>query len=360
MIRPDLKAIPSYVAGARNDDALKLSSNEAAHPPLPEAAAAMAEAAAQANRYPDIAATALREDLAAHLGVEGAQVAVGTGSSALCQQLAEIAATPGDEILFPWRSFEAYPIFAQVVGATPVKVPLTADHRVDLDTMAAAITDKTRLIFVCNPNNPTGSIITKEEFDAFLAKVPENIIVALDEAYIEYNRNDAIPLATDYVHTHDNVIGLRTFSKAYGLAGIRLGYAFGNEEIIAALSKVAIPFSVNSVAQVGALASLASQKELRERTDETVEQRDRLVTHFADFGVPESQANHIWFAADSIAKLGSPQEVAEKLAQHDVLVRAFPEGVRVTVTTAEETETLLKAWDAAFGAAETPKAQARI
>ena len=244
----------------------------------------------------------------------------------------------------------AYPIFAQVVGATPVKVPLTADHRVDLDAMAAAITDKTRLIFVCNPNNPTGSIITKEEFDAFLAKVPEHIIVALDEAYIEYNRNDAIPLATDYVHTHDNVIGLRTFSKAYGLAGIRLGYAFGNEEIISALSKVAIPFSVNSVAQVGALASLASQKELRERTDETVEQRDRLVTHFADFGVPESQANHIWFAADSIAKLGSPQEVAEKLAGNEVLVRAFPEGVRVTVTTAEETETLLQAWDAAFGA----------
>ncbi len=112
MIRPDLKAIPAYVAGARNDDALKLSSNEAAHPPLPEAAAAMAEAVTKANRYPDFAATALREDLAAHLGVDGAQVAVGTGSSALCQQLVEIAATPGDEILFPWRSFEAYPIFA--------------------------------------------------------------------------------------------------------------------------------------------------------------------------------------------------------------------------------------------------------
>ena len=216
--------------------------------------------------------------------------------------------------------------------------------------MAAAITDKTRLIFVCNPNNPTGSIITKEEFDAFLAKVPKDVIVALDEAYIEYNRNEAVPLATDYVHTHDNVIGLRTFSKAYGLAGVRLGYAFGNAEIIEALSKVAIPFSVNSIAQAGAVASLAAQKELRERTDETVEQRDRLVEHFADFGVPESQANHIWFAADSIAKLGSPQDVAAKLAENDVLVRAFPEGVRISVTTAEETETLLKAWDAAFGA----------
>ena len=350
MIRSDLSSLPVYVPGKNSETALKLSSNEATQEPLPGALKAMEAAVAHVNRYPDMGAVEIRKALAEHLGVTPEQVTTGAGSSAICQELVEITSVPGDEVIFPWRSFEAYPIFAQVVGATPVKVPLTADHRVDLDAIAAAITEKTRLIFVCNPNNPTGSIITKEEFDAFLAKVPDNIIVALDEAYIEYNRNDAIPLATDYVHTHDNVIGLRTFSKAYGLAGIRLGYAFGNEEIIAALSKVAIPFSVNSVAQAGAQASLASQKELRERTDETVEQRDRLVQHFADYGVPESQANHIWFATENIAALGSPQEVAEKLAQHDVLVRAFPEGVRVTVTTAEETETLLKAWDAAFGA----------
>lgn len=350
MIRPDLSSLPVYVPGKNAEHALKLSSNEATQEPLPGALKAMETAVAHVNRYPDMGAVEIRKVLAENLGVSPEQVTTGAGSSAICQQLVQITSVPGDEIVFPWRSFEAYPIFAQVVGATPVKVPLTADHRVDLEAMAAAITDKTRLIFVCNPNNPTGSIITKEEFDAFLAKVPKDVIVALDEAYIEYNRNEAVPLATDYVHTHDNVIGLRTFSKAYGLAGIRLGYAFGNAEIIEALSKVAIPFSVNSVAQVGAAASLAAQKELRERTDETVKQRDHLVEHFADFGVPESQANHIWFAADSIAKLGSPQDVAAKLAENDVLVRAFPEGVRVTVTTAEETETLLKAWDAAFGA----------
>lgn len=352
MIREDLSSLPAYVPGKNAAHALKLSSNEATQEPLPGALKAMEAAAAHVNRYPDMGAVEIRKALAENLGVTPEQVTCGAGSSAICQQLVQITSMPGDEIVFPWRSFEAYPIFAQVVGATPVKVPLTADHRVDLEAMAAAITDKTRLIFVCNPNNPTGSIITKEEFDAFLAKVPKDIIVALDEAYIEYNRNDAVPLATDYVHTHDNVIGLRTFSKAYGLAGIRLGYAFGNAEIIEALSKVSIPFSVNSVAQAGAVASLAAQKELRERTDETVEQRDRLVKHFADFGVPESQANHIWFAADSIAKLGSPQDVAAKLAENDVLVRAFPEGVRISVTTAEETDILLKAWDAAFAAEE--------
>jgi len=219
MIRPDLKAIPAYVAGARNDDALKLSSNEAAHPPLPEAAAAMAEAVTKANRYPDIAATALREDLAAHLGVEYGQVAVGTGSSALCQQLVEIAATPGEEVLFPWRSFEAYPIFAQVVGAHPIPVPLGADQRVDLPAMAHKITDKTRLIFVCNPNNPSGTTVTKEEFAAFMDAVPADVLVALDEAYIEYNRATNIPLGTELVGTYPNLVCLRTFSKAYGLAG---------------------------------------------------------------------------------------------------------------------------------------------
>ncbi|MDO5032555.1 histidinol-phosphate transaminase [Corynebacterium sp.] len=348
MIRPDLSSLPAYVPGARNDHALKLSSNELSQGPLPAALKEIEAAAANANRYPDMGAVEIRQALAEHLGVAFEEVTVGTGSSAICQQLVQITCTPGDEVLFPWRSFEAYPIFAQVVGATPVPVPLNAEHRVDLKAMAAAITEKTKVIFVCNPNNPTGTTITTEEFDEFLAAVPEDVIVALDEAYIEYTRTDAVPLATDYVKSHRNVVGLRTFSKAYGLAGVRIGYAFGNQEIIEALSKVAIPFSVSTVAQVGAAASLAAQKELKERTDETVEQRDRLVEHFAEFGVPASQANHIWFPAENIASLGTPQEVGQKLAAEEVLVRVFPEGVRVTVTTAEETEVLLKAWEAAF------------
>ena len=349
MIRPDLKAIPAYVAGARNDDALKLSSNEAAHPPLPEAAAAMAEAVTKANRYPDIAATALREDLAAHLGVDYGQVAVGTGSSALCQQLVEIAATPGEEVLFPWRSFETYPIFAQVVGAHPIPVPLGADQRVDLPAMADKITDKTRLIFVCNPNNPSGTTVTKEEFAAFMDAVPADVLVALDEAYIEYNRATNIPLGTELVGTYPNLVCLRTFSKAYGLAGVRIGYAFGPENIIEALNKVAIPFSASTVAQVGARAALAAQDSLRERTDEAVGQRERLEEALQDWGVPHSEANHVWLPAANLARLGTPQEVAARLADRGVLVRAFSEGIRITVTTEEETDTLLQAWNATIG-----------
>ncbi|MFW9200932.1 histidinol-phosphate transaminase [Corynebacterium striatum] len=348
MIRPDLSSLPVYVPGARNETALKLSSNEATQPPLPEALKAMEAAAADANRYPDMGAIELRSALAEHLGVTLEQVAVGTGSSAICQQLVQITCLPGDEVVFPWRSFEAYPIFAQVVGATPVAVPLNAEHRVNLPAMAQAVTDKTKVIFVCNPNNPTGSIITKEEFDEFLAAVPEDIIVALDEAYIEYNRNDSVPLATEYIKTHANVVGLRTFSKAYGLAGVRVGYAFGSQEIIEALNKVAIPFSVNAVAQAGAVYSLAAQDSLQERTDEAVRERDRLTERFAEFGVPASEANHIWFPASNIEQLGTPQEVAAKLAEQGVLVRAFPEGIRISITTAEETEVLLKAWEAAF------------
>ncbi|MDR7330757.1 histidinol-phosphate transaminase [Corynebacterium guangdongense] len=337
MIRADLDSLPAYVPGKRDDALLKLSSNETSLPPLPSATRAMAEAAAGANRYPDMGAVELREALADHLGVTPAQVAVGTGSSALCQQLVQITAAPGDEVIFPWRSFEAYPIFTQVVGATAVPVPLLADGSHDLDTMAAKITDRTRLIFLCNPNNPTGNTFSNEEFEKFLAKVPADVVVGLDEAYFEYNRAEDTPVATEAITRHGNVVGLRTFSKAYGLAGVRVGYVFGAERIIEALNKVAIPFSVSSVAQAGALASLAAADELMERTEETVTVRDEVADAL---GAPRSQGNFVWLR-------GAAPDIAEKLAEQGVLVRSFPEGVRVTVTTGSEARTLLDAWKAA-------------
>lgn len=334
MIRPDLSSLPAYVPGKRQDDALKLSSNEISQGPLPSVVKAMAAAAAQANRYPDMGAVQLRQALADHLGCELDQVTVGTGSSALCQQLVQVACGPGEEVIYPWRSFEAYPIFAQVHGARGVAVPLR-DQALDLDAMAAAITDNTRLIFVCNPNNPTGTTITREQFADFLAQVPADVIVVLDEAYVEYNRAENTPLATDY----PNVVGLRTFSKAYGLAGVRVGYAFGPAPIIEAMQKVAIPFSVSSVAQAGALAALQAQEELAERVAETVEQRDRAA---AALGAVPSQANFIWLP-------GAPAELAEALTARGVLVRSFPEGIRITITTAAETDQLLEAWEAVTG-----------
>ena len=337
MIRPDLDTLPAYVPGVRNERAIKLSSNECAEAPLPSVSSAMQASLAGVNRYPDMGAVELRTALADHLGVDADQVAVGTGSSALCQQLVVATSGPGDEVIFPWRSFEAYPIFAQIAGATPVAVPLTDDHRVDLAAMADAITKRTRMVFVCNPNNPTGTTITNDEFDAFMDRVPEGVLVALDEAYFEYNTATDGPLATEAVTRYPNVIGLRTFSKAYGLAGARVGYAFGPRRLIEALNKVAVPFSVSSVAQAGALASLEAQDELLERVAHTIAQRTRVAE---ELGLGESQANFIWLP-------GAKQELADRLADGGVLVRVFPEGIRVTVTNEAETNTFLEAYQRA-------------
>lgn len=345
MIRPDLASLPVYVPGKRHPGAVKLSSNETTQPPLADAVTAMTTAAASLHRYPDMGAVQLRTDLASHLGLTLEQVAVGTGSSALCQQLVQITCGAGDDVVFPWRSFEAYPLFAQVVGANPVAVPLTAEQGVDLPAMAAAITDRTRLIFVCNPNNPTGTTVTTAEFRDFLDAVPSDVIVALDEAYFEYNNATDTPVATDFLESHPNVIGLRTFSKAYSLAGARVGYAFGATEIIEALNKVAIPFSVNAVAQAGAVASLKACDQLDERIAHTVTSRERIARELAPYGALESEANFVWIPAAGLASLGTgPLELADKLADAGVLVRAFPEGIRITATTDEETDAFLTAW----------------
>ena len=336
IVRADISEIPSYVPGKRLADALKLSSNEVAHPPLPAAVAAMAEAAAAANRYPDMGATDLVHAIAKHLKLRPEQVAVGCGSSALCQQLVQITCATGDEVVFPWRSFEAYPIFARVAGATPRPVPLTADHRVDLPTLAAAITPATRLVFVCNPNNPTGTTITKRKFEEFMAVVPPTTLVALDEAYFEFVRTQDTPMGTEVVVKHENVVALRTFSKAYGLAGVRVGYAFGNPAIIAALNKVAIPFGVSAVAQAGAITSLAGAAQLLERTNETVSERDRVARAI---GAIPSEANFVWLPTKTAATL------AQQLANQGVIIRAFPEGVRITVTDHAEADRFLAAWN---------------
>lgn len=338
MIRADLSDIPTYVPGKDIDNATKLSSNEVAFTPLPAAISAITEAAGGANRYPDIAAVELRGVLAEHLELDPEQVTVGCGSSALCQQLVQTTCLQGDEVIFPWRSFEGYPIFARVAGAVAVPIPLlpeTQGH--DLDGMIAAITDRTRLIFLCNPNNPSGTTFTEAEFEAFMERVPSHVVVGLDEAYFEFNRSEDSPVATEAVRRYPNVVGLRTFSKAYGLAGVRIGYAFGDPEIIAAMNKVAIPFAVSSVAQAAAIASLNAADELMERAEEVVAERDRVATAV---GAAPSQANFVWLPGEQASDL------AGRLAEHGVVIRAFPEGARITVTTREENNRLIHAWEA--------------
>lgn len=337
MIRADLTALPDYVPGTRAEGALKLSSNKTAYQPLPSVVLAMQAAATTTHRYPDMTSSVLIDALASRLNLPSEQVAVGCGSSALCQQLVQITcANTSDEVIFPWRSFEGYPIFVQVAGATPVAIPLSEDHRVDLAAMAAAVTPNTRLIFVCNPNNPTGTIVSKAEFQEFMSAVPSNIIVALDEAYFEYLRTDDTPLAHELIHSYENLVGLRTFSKAFALAGARVGYAFGPAPIISALQKVAIPFAVNSVAQAGAVASLHAADTILARTNEVVFERERVA---ATLKTIESQANFVWIP-------GASAETAQLLADRNVLVRCFPEGIRITVTNPSEMDRLIEAWKA--------------
>ncbi|MEJ5928804.1 histidinol-phosphate transaminase [Corynebacterium sp. H128] len=337
MIRADLSKLQAYKPGKKLPHALKLSSNEVTAGPLPAALATMQEALAESNRYPDMGCMALREALATHLSTSVAHIGVGTGSSALCQQLVQATALPGDEVMYAWRSFEAYPLFVAITGATSVQVPLDDAHRHDFPAMLRAITERTRLIFVCNPNNPTGTTITHSEFVEFMDQVPAQVTVALDEAYFEYNRGDDQPDAAQLVQQYPNLVGLRTFSKAYGLAGARVGYAVGNPEIIAAMAKVAVPFGVSSVAQAGALASLQARDELLARTDDVVKQRARVQEHVA--AVP-SEANFLWVPRVDAEQLGT------ELAAAGAVTRVFPgEGVRITVTNEEEMSEFLRIWD---------------
>lgn len=339
MIRKDLTHLPAYASGKSQTGCLKLASNETTQPPAPSAIKAAQQAAEHFNRYPDMGSWDLKEALAEHLNLPIEQIAVGCGSSALCQQMAQMTSLPGDEIIYAWRSFEAYPIFTRVTGATPVEVPLTEDYRHDLPAMAAAITDRTKLIYLCNPNNPTGTTISRAEFTEFMQQVPKDVVVALDEAYGEFNDAEDTPNALEEIKNWPNLVGLRTFSKAYALAGARVGYAFGAPELIEALNKVCIPFSVAAGSGEAAIAALREQSLMQERIAITKGERERITR---ELGAVPSRTNFVWFPKGD--SLPDPLAFAQKLLAEKVIVRPFPEGIRVTVTTPEESEQLLAAW----------------
>src|SRR3954469_14968727 len=296
--RDCISQIRAYVAGKppRARDGLttyKLSSNENPYPPLPGVVEAATAAAEQMNRYPDMGNAALYEALSDKLGVPADHLALATGSVALVYQLVQAFCEPGDEVVYAWRSFEAYPIAVTAAGARSVQVPVRADGRHDLDAMAAAVTDRTRIVLVCTPNNPTGPSVTQAELDAFLARVPEQVLVIVDEAYVEFVRMDDPVDGLATVRGHANVVSTRTFSKAYGLAGFRVGYAVAPAEIAGALRAVSLPFGVSSVAQAAALAPLERQDELLERVEALVAERARVADGLRAVGwdVPEPQGN---------------------------------------------------------------------
>lgn len=346
-LRAALDGVPTYkpgkpaTSGADGPVAYKLSSNENPYPPLPGVLESALGAVESFNRYPDMACGALFEALAERFSVPVSHLATGTGSVGVAQQLLQATAGPGDEVIYAWRSFEAYPIITQVSGATSVKVPLTDTEEHDLDAMADAITDRTRLIFVCNPNNPTGAAIRRAELERFLDRVPGDVLVVLDEAYREFVRDEEIPDGIEVYRNRPNVCVLRTFSKAYGLAGLRVGFAVAHEPVAAALRKTAVPFGVSQIAQNAAVASLGSEAALLERVDALVGERTRVQAALADQGwtVPDSQANFVWL------RLGERTADFAALAERTgVIVRPFAgEGVRVTVGEIEANDLFLKA-----------------
>jgi histidinol-phosphate aminotransferase len=329
---------PGKVVVSPEGRSFKLSSNESPHGPLPSVVEAIGEAARNVNRYPDNNATSLTEAIASFCGVPADHVAVGCGSVGMTQMLLEAVAEPGAEVVYAWRSFEAYPLLVSLSGATSVQVPLR-DETHDLRAMADALTENTRVVFVCNPNNPTGTAVGRAEIEAFLDRVPADCLVVLDEAYREYVRDDDVPDGLTLYGDRPNLAILRTFSKAYGLAGLRIGYLVAHPLVAGSIRKTFLPFSVNSVAQAAGIASLDATDELMERVEGTVKERDRVRAALLADGwtVPPTEANFVWL------RLGDrTMEFSAACDAHGVSVRPFDgEGARVSIGSPEENDAFL-------------------
>ena len=340
--RSVLDGFPAYQPGhtpvSSAGKSHKLSSNESPHPPLPSVVEVIAEEARSVNRYPDNRCWALIEAIAERFGVPPRHVAVGCGSVGVTQQLLEAIGEPGAEVMYAWRSFEAYPTLADLAAADSVRVPLRGEVH-DLPAMADAITPRTRLIFICNPNNPTGTVVREQELTDFLDQVPADCLVVLDEAYHEYIRDEAVPDGVTVYRARPNVAVLRTFSKAYGLAGLRTGFMIAHEPVAAAVRATMLPFTVNRLAQVAAIASLAAEAELFERVELTVKERTRVREALIADGwtVPPTEANFVWL------RLGARTAAfAAACEQAGIAVRPFgAEGARISIGDAESNDAFL-------------------
>jgi histidinol-phosphate aminotransferase len=345
--------MPAYVPGrsaaaamADHDliSAVKLASNESSLGPLPAAAKAIEAAAGQVNRYPDNRATELRSALAEHLGVDTSMVTVGCGSVGLIQQLCLAFAGPGRDVVYARPSFEAYPVFTRLSGSGAVEVPLRR-QTIDAGALAACFADRTTLALVATPNNPTGTALRADELLALADVTPEHCLLVVDAAYQEFVTGADVPDPVELLAGRPNVVVLRTFSKAYGLAALRVGYMIGPAEIVEAVDKVALPFTVGAVSQAAAVAALGERSEMEARVASVVAERARVTAELRGRGfmVPDSQANFVWLpAARSATDLGVALE------RRGVVTRAFPGvGVRVTVGQPEENDLFLGAFDAA-------------
>ena len=322
----------------------KLSSNENPFPPLPGVLEATARAVAQMNRYPDMGNVAMAAALADRLGVPADRLAFGTGSVAVLYHLLQATCEAGDEVVYAWRSFEAYPIAVQITGATPVPVPLGPGAVHDLAAMRSAITPATRAVLLCTPNNPTGPALPHTEIVEFVDGVPEDVLVVLDEAYVEFVTGPDRLRGLDVLAERPNVVVLRTFSKAYGLAGFRVGYCMASPELARAVRAVALPFGVSVPAQAAVLASLAAEPELLQRVAELVRARDRLAAGLREIGfaIPDAQGNFVWLPAGSRTTEYAATFGAAGLSVRPFAVGDDQDGIRITVGEPEANERVLE------------------
>lgn len=336
-LRAAMAALPAYVAGKKTPGAVILASNESPYGLLPSVQQRIGELTDGVSRYPDMTSSRLVEAIAAHHRVAPEQVAVGAGSVEVVGQIAATVVDAGDEVVYGWRAFEAYPIITTVVGGTSVQVPL-ADHVHDLDAMAASITDRTRLVLVCNPNNPTGTAVGTE-LVGFVDRIPDDVLVVIDEAYHHYADPALVPDALQVLADRPNVVVTRTFSKAFALAGLRVGYCIGPADIVGAVRKTQVPFSVSALGQECAIAALGDEEEVRRRAALTVGERERVTAALRAVGyqVPPSQANFVWLPLG-----GDAAGFGAHCADGGVIVRPFPgDGVRVTIGLPEENDAFL-------------------
>lgn len=346
-IRPTIEGIAPYRPGRRPDRGaavrqIKASSNELPWEPPRPLLDALVSALVEMNRYPDYHKLAAREAIANHLAVDIQNVALDNGSGSLIQNLARLVCETDTEAIMGWPSFDAYPISVLVTGARERRVPLGASGAMDLGAMAAAVTEHTRLIYVCNPNNPTGGLVGFEELRAFLAAVPRHVLVVLDEAYREFVDREPVDATLVLLNEFPNLVIVRTLSKAFGLAGVRAGYALASEELVNAVNKTMVGFSVNSVAQAAVVAAHSSEMlaVVDERVAKLREERNAIEAALGEAGVTfiPSQANFIMI-------LGDTAELSDRLEGSGVIARPFPAvgGVRITVSTPQDNAVMINA-----------------
>ena len=346
-----VNAIPVYPAAstyAFDGELVKLASNETPFPPHPQVLEAVEAQLRTLNRYPDPAKAALRRRLSERTGVPDGRIAIGNGSCELLLAGAEAMLEPGTEVVYGWPSFSIYPHLAAMSGARAVQVPLNDAQEHDLEAMANEVTAATRMVIVCNPNNPTATALPPGRIDEFLKAIPRNVAVLLDEAYIEFTTTQDPDESLDLIKKHPNLVVLRTFSKVYGLCGLRVGYALGSEEFRLAVDRVRQPFSVNALAQAAATEALNHVDEVERRVEQTAVERIHVDTELEErgFATTDSQANFSWVSLGD----RDEDEIVDGLAKQGVIVRAGRAlgqagWMRVTYGTRHENDRFLAALD---------------